>query len=370
MAEESLSESLANREITVTGDDGNVIYQGPVAKTLVYDGVTYGDYLLFAEPQLIDGKQCQLYNCKKNRWSVGYDNSDGYRRFNVDTKQIRRGAAMLYTFIGPPPEPNWICRYMKVTQNADRHDDRLDRIEWASPSTRKKLARPHSKNTAQSIPVIATHMETGEVVRKESGREMGEHIGSFGSAVTATLRKNRVLRGWNLRYDLLESLPGERWAELGMDKKKSLSSFGRVAHVTKAGLVESRSVAEEEYIGVRFDGVTHKVHRLVRIVFGTNEDRRLLACGYDVDHIDGDTHNNRLDNLQVLSRTEHMRKTHGKRVRVVDRLTEGSEPMEFGSARHAAAHIGMDPSTLREYLSGTRKHARYDIEECTSLFLQ
>jgi hypothetical protein len=45
--------------------------------TLVYAGKTYEDYLLFAEPQIIDGKEYQLYNQRRKRWTAGGHDRNG-----------------------------------------------------------------------------------------------------------------------------------------------------------------------------------------------------------------------------------------------------------------------------------------------------
>jgi hypothetical protein len=125
--------------------------------------------------------------------------------------------------------------------------------------------------------------------------------------------------------ETLVDRPGEKWAELGVKDSTRLSSHGRVARVTKTGeMVECHSVAVCDYLSVKFDGVQHKIHRLVKIVFGSDEDRRKLSSGeYDVDHKDEDKRNNHIDNLQLLTRSEHARKTREAQ-RKKARLDEGS----------------------------------------------
>ena len=69
----------------------------------------------------------------------------------------------------------------------------------------------------------------------------------------------------------------------------------------------------------------------------------------DVDHKDGDKDNNRADNLQWLSRQEHMEKTHGRVVEV--------DGVRYASVRNAARALSMGKHTVHRRLK--RKVAGY-----------
>jgi hypothetical protein len=302
---------LMARHIRIVGEDGDVIYDGPVAKTLVYDGVTYEGYILFAEPIIHNGKEYHLFNIGKNQWQNDHDDGAGYRKFIVGRKKMRRGAAMLYTFIGPRPHPSWTCHHLKTDDNVDeRSDDRLDCIQWASPSVRQQ-GRSTPAIHAKSIPVIATYVPTGQTERFPSLSGLASRLRCKSDAITRAIKTGRSVGEWNIKYDTLQVFEGERWAKL--DSRRHISSFGRLAYTTETGeLIERESSNQSAYRCIRYQGRPYLIHRLVIYLFGTDQQREMLSDGHhEVDHINGETHTNCLTNLQVPTRSEHARKSSG-----------------------------------------------------------
>jgi hypothetical protein len=335
--------------IRVAGKDGTLIYKGRIAKTLRYAGRKYKDYLLFAEPQIVGDTACQLYNQRKRQWPTGRIR-DGYQTYMIGGKMIKRGNALLHTFIGPPEDRSWTCQH----NDGDRSNDHLYNIQW-------------------------THRS----------RDEGTHAP-------------------------LVLVEGERWAELS--GRRYISSFGRVAKITDAGeLVEWYSAGKEDYLTIKSDGIAYPLHRLVVLRFGTEDERRRLPDG-EVDHIDGDTRNNDIDNLQVLSIVDHRNKRVGerfytcvdeggeyisnemlilardthrqdtlrvaqerkrareerkrarkepagqprKRVRLINRDT--NDKTEFDTVLAASKKLQVSRSFVDDYISGKRRHGQYHVE--------
>lgn len=104
----------------------------------------------------------------------------------------------------------------------------------------------------------------------------------------------------------------EEWRPIaGFDSQYEISSIGRVrrlvgGHRTYAGrLLKSSPKKPSSYHIIRLlDAknirLTRYVHRLVVETF-----RGPIGSGLEVNHIDGDKNNNRLSNLELVSRREH-----------------------------------------------------------------
>jgi hypothetical protein len=359
-------EEFKSRQIKVKRNDGSIVYIGPFAKSLVYNGVDHTDYLLLAEPFIINGARYNVINMSTLKWISSMD-TEGYRRISINngSKKIKLslGLAMLYTYIGPPPYPNWTCNHINVDNLSDRiqirSDDRLDRIEWASPTVQNKQ-RVHHKNNAQSNSVILTHSITGEIKQFRSVLDAIQFLGpEHEGNVNRVLKSGNTVEEWYVKFDTINTMDGEEWKDL--DQGKRLSSFGRISHVTVTGeYVEHLSLQTKKYLRTSYKGRNEYVHRLVISLFGTDEQRNKLANNYEVDHIDGDPRNNRLDNLQVLGKGDHGVKTHGKRVRIIDTNTGGVS--EYITVKDAAKSINMSASRITEYLKGRSDNKRCRIE--------
>jgi hypothetical protein len=344
-----------SRIIRVVKSDGTVVYDGPLALPLYYNGTTYSDHLIFAEPQIVNGVPYQLLYLPTLEWRTGTMDPSGYYIYCLGshTERVRRGPALLYTFIGTPVNPTWTCNHIHIdttkTRRQIRSDDRLDRLEWASLSAQAK-DRTYPKGKSSSIPLTITNIKTGEQRNFNGINEMTDFLGVNTTEYTKVMKKDRIIKGWLVEHDVIINMDGEVWKRL--DEKRFLSSYGRLAYETIIGeLVEQRSVCESKYRRITVQGVQYAFHRLMVKMFGTVEDIIMLESGYEVDHIDADPRNNRIDNLQVMSREDHMRKTHGKRIRVIN---DNGESTEYASMRHASRDLGVYPDGRRTNSNGYR----------------
>ena len=69
------------------------------------------------------------------------------------------------------------------------------------------------------------------------------------------------------------------------------------------GIKAGRLSSINGYSDVRYKGKSYKVHNLVWVWHGNQ-----LLDGYEVDHIDDNRNNNRIENLQLLTVSENVRK--------------------------------------------------------------
>lgn len=348
-------EELKSRHIQVLKKDGSIVYEGPLAKPLIYNGIVHEDYLLLAEPCIIDSKAYQLINIPSKQWRTGWIHLDGYRVYKVNKLPVCRGPALLWTFIGPPPEPDWTCNHLHVDETKTRiqirSDDLLDRIVWADKSTQSKDRVTVQKN-AKSYPVNATNVSTGETISFQGIQELARFLNSCHSPIREAIKKQKVYRGWTIVPEAIDIREGELWVEVSPIQR--ISSFGRVALITKLGyLVEWRSIGNNPYLKVKVNGKTYRLHHLVIIHFGSDEDRQLLKQGWDVDHKDGDPRNNHINNLQLLNKRDHAIKTSGKRMRVTE---PSGNVIEFNSAIQAANHMGVTSAAITNYIYKGQKN--------------
>lgn len=103
----------------------------------------------------------------------------------------------------------------------------------------------------------------------------------------------------------------ETWKEIaGYNGLYQISTWGRIKSYKRSpnGKILSYKNSKGSYLRCNLSigehSTTMLIHRLVYITFVGN-----IPKGMDIDHIDGNKQNNHLDNLQCVSRKEHIRKT-------------------------------------------------------------
>jgi HNH endonuclease len=74
-----------------------------------------------------------------------------------------------------------------------------------------------------------------------------------------------------------------------------------------AGKRVGRVMSTSHYRQVMLNGIRYLEHRIVAKMF------KLSVDGYEVDHIDGDSLNNRIENLRIASRQQNMQNNSGWR---------------------------------------------------------
>lgn len=114
------------------------------------------------------------------------------------------------------------------------------------------------------------------------------------------------------------------------------------------------------YLHWTWGKTTQSVHRMIARAFWGAAPIDENGNAYDVDHKNGDRKDNRLNNLQYLSKADHVQKTrsttswrHNPRTRGVERIsTDTKDIIKFDSAQKAAESVGVKTSGGVSYACG------------------
>ncbi|MBQ8452380.1 MAG: HNH endonuclease [Prevotella sp.] len=113
-------------------------------------------------------------------------------------------------------------------------------------------------------------------------------------------------------------LPNEEWRRCHYPYiRYEVSNYGRVRHARRKELIhfylqkspsQSKGWKPYKMVSIRVKNKVHKplVHRLVAFAFIPLPDDSLFVK-YEVDHIDGDKMNNRVENLRWVTSSENMK---------------------------------------------------------------
>lgn len=139
----------------------------------------------------------------------------------------------------------------------------------------------------------------------------------------------------------------EIWKKINGYGDYSVSSVGRIRN-DRTGTIRKLQVYTKDYYSVRLNGKNLLVHRLVAMAFIDNPENKP-----DVDHINGDRKDNRIENLRWVTARENLM-GHGHEARcdfhrmwlLATNINTG-EKITFQSKTECAKHFKCDKTKIR-----------------------
>jgi len=196
-------------------------------------------------------------------------------------------------------------------KNHDRHDNRLENLEWATMTEQNAHKRPMKER----VPAPS--------------------------------------------HDIL----GEEWKEWPTEPSYQVSNLGRIKNDNRFIKIYDTDVKYNNVSikkGKKFK--TLSLHRIVAETWCDNWDEEM-----SVNHIDGDKHNNKADNLECITQSDNIRKSYGTNQKMAAKLVRvRRSPMgddgvvvEYPSLSDAASNSGLQESSIAYACNHNGHHGGY-----------
>lgn len=233
----------------------------------------------------------RIYSMKTGKVLSGHQRPSGYWKVVIVEKSQNKTVSLhkiiCSTFHGESPHPSYTIDHL----DRDKSNNTPANLRWAS-RTDQNL----NKNPTKFVKTVSRirNNKIIQIYEEEDALEIFE-LDSYIIPETGAIFDGDLWIYSNLT-DL--DFENENWTSLDIDSTTiEVSNMGRIK--SRYGKTIGYT-SNNEYKSIKFSGKTYLVHRLIYIGFkGTIPDELVI------NHIDEDKTNNRLDNLEVITRSQN-----------------------------------------------------------------
>jgi hypothetical protein len=339
--------------VTETKTELNTETDSPIQEVWKEIGLEYPGYCASSLGR-IKGLKGKIFNCKPME--------QGYVQCAIITNHGQRVTRKAHILVATAFIPNPQNKPIVNHKNGIRHDNRVINLEWATHSENggsMKLSQVKGY-PRRSVIQYAIHEEPIQVW--DSVSEAAYAASGDVASMSRACRTKTIYRGYQWRYyDEMVKPQNEEWKSLVYNGVTvQVSNLGRIRGAS-GGIIGS-DVAEG-YIRINLNGNTVLAHRLICMAWKPIANPEL----YVVNHIDNNGKNNRIENLEWVTRGDNNRH-YSTNFRIYDSSNRGRPVKQlsidgkiliatFGSAKEASEKTAIAASNISATCQGNRNMA-------------
>jgi hypothetical protein len=270
---------------------------------------------------------------------------DGYHQVDLGGTRTGMHRAVAHTFLPSPKNP------LAITVNhidGDKSNNCVDNLEWATQSEQIIHA---SKDIKRQKRKVISQSSDGTEVQFLGSKEAAETLNIDQKKLIDAIYRNVTIKGYTFswlkpHYDEVVDIEGELWKQyvlLGEITNYYISNKGRVKR--EQGLFRLNERFKYYQLTIRLNGKSYnkQVHLMVAETFLERPESGEPM----VDHIDKDTKNNTVDNLEWVSRLEQNRRASAKPIAKYN--LDNQFLRYYETTQIAAESESLNSTTLSEY---------------------
>jgi hypothetical protein len=249
--------------------------------------------------------------------------------------------------------------------NSVPYDNRVLNLRYVNRKTNNnnpnsKIKQKHSKTTNFGVKIKQIDITTNDVIKiweKSYLIENELHLpkNAHKNILTVCNGRQKTAYGYKWEYVVDEDLEGEIWKK-HPNIELECSNRGRVRWKKRNNFYYTTYGGRHTcgYLMVEYKRKKYLVHRLIAETFLENPQNKP-----QVNHIDSDVYNNKLENLEFCTQQENMmsEKTHSKLSTKLMIIRNG-ETKYYKSIRECAKQEHLARGTIKKYLNGELQNNR------------
>ena len=224
--------------------------------------------------------------------------------------------------------------------NRIKNDNRVSNLRWFTPSENAKNA--DNKRTKESYRKVNQYTRDMKFIKEwSSAKEAADELNiDYNTIIEVCLGYKKTYKDCIWKYKEDEVIVGEIWIRLYINNSYiDLSNMGRVKF-QNGKINDGNNSNKQLYFEIKIKKKNYRVNRLVMMAFKPIEN----CENFDVNHIDENKRNNKLENLEWTTRRENIEHSCAIRIQQID--VDGNIVNTFRSIKKAGEKLGIRSSSI------------------------
>jgi hypothetical protein len=308
---------------------------------------------------------------KRQKKSYGCRLASGYVAAKVKNISFKMHRLIMFAFCGLPPEDKQQVNHIDL----NRSNNAIENLEYASG--RDNITHAHQTNTerkhngaARTKGVLSLGPGQTTWVHHRNNEEAAAYWGIRFQKVSACALGTRPhTKGIRFKYASADAPIDEEWktvTSVPNARGAAVSSHGRFRDAR--GVTKAPCAQADGYVRVQIDRTSHRMHRLIAAEFLDKP-----SGANDVDHINGDKSDNSVKNLQWVTHSENVQRSHAsdrhgnsgivRSWSIEARRLDSSDWVEYKSACEASRLLGLSQPAISTSIQRKTSHAGFEFRK-------
>lgn len=240
-----------------------------------------------------------------------YNNKDGYMLTSLRTEESKHRTILVHRLILSSFRDRPSKEHTADHLNQDKTDNRLANLRWATRNEQALNKPDNIKKISTFLPIRQLNDKHESIATYDSVSSFPEHERK---GISEAINQGSIYKKSYWEVLPISDIPGEVWTS-GKDCNKEFSNLGRIRRLHRTSVYYEVKAANGI---VFFQSKKHQLRRVIAHLFlGLDLNDDVLV----VKHINGDTSDVRVNNLEIVTKTQSKSTSQLKIFKVTNLMT-------------------------------------------------